>query len=286
MPDEFEAEKEVSLESAVAGYLCTAQAMGRYSQSSIINRRYELQRFCHFCSVHHVIMVSDVRKDLIIHYLDSLNIKNASKRTILQTLIAFMDYLVDQAFVLDNLAASIPPPKTESRAPDLLAYEELEKLFQSENLEAPPKCVERNLLLLTLFRILLLRASEAVNLKMTDVNLMKHRRIMSLSALSLLMLILIFVQSCRSLTPSAEIKGASEVSSLVKITFLQMNDVYEITPVAKAQGGLARVSTLKKRLLQKNPNTFTVQAGDLFSPSALAQQNLTGSLWIVDKSSM
>lgn len=56
----------------------------------------------------------------------------------------------------------------------------------------------------------------------------------------------------------------------VKITLLQMNDVYEIAPVSGGkEGGLARVATLRDRLLAANPNTLTVLAGDLFSPSAL-----------------
>lgn len=57
---------------------------------------------------------------------------------------------------------------------------------------------------------------------------------------------------------------------VVKVTLLHLNDVYEITPVSGGkQGGLARVATLRKELLKKNPNTYTILAGDLFSPSAL-----------------
>lgn len=49
-----------------------------------------------------------------------------------------------------------------------------------------------------------------------------------------------------------------------------MNDVYEITPLEGGKfGGLARVSTLRKELITKNPNTFTILSGDFISPSAL-----------------
>ncbi|MCW5211610.1 bifunctional metallophosphatase/5'-nucleotidase [Desulfobulbus sp. TB] len=59
-------------------------------------------------------------------------------------------------------------------------------------------------------------------------------------------------------------------STPVRITILQMNDVYEINPVnGGKEGGLARVASLRDLLLQQNPNTLTVLAGDLFSPSAL-----------------
>ena len=53
-------------------------------------------------------------------------------------------------------------------------------------------------------------------------------------------------------------------------TFLQMNDVYELKPLGGGKkGGLARVATIRKLLLQENPNTFTVISGDVVSPSAL-----------------
>ena len=55
---------------------------------------------------------------------------------------------------------------------------------------------------------------------------------------------------------------------VTRITFLQINDVYEMSPVG-GEGGVARLATLRKRLLAANPNTFTILSGDLFSPSAL-----------------
>ncbi len=56
----------------------------------------------------------------------------------------------------------------------------------------------------------------------------------------------------------------------VNINLLQMNDVYEITPIGGGtRGGLARVATLRKELYKLNPRTYTVLAGDAFSPSAL-----------------
>lgn len=54
----------------------------------------------------------------------------------------------------------------------------------------------------------------------------------------------------------------------ITITFVQINDVYEIAPMQGGKvGGVARVSTLKKQQLAKNPNTIMVMAGDFLSPS-------------------
>jgi 5'-nucleotidase len=58
--------------------------------------------------------------------------------------------------------------------------------------------------------------------------------------------------------------------AVVWLTFIHMNDIYEMMPVSGgALGGVARVATLKKQLLAKNPNTFLTMAGDLHGPSAL-----------------
>ncbi|CAK8713848.1 5'-nucleotidase (EC) [Candidatus Electrothrix gigas] len=83
--------------------------------------------------------------------------------------------------------------------------------------------------------------------------------------LPLLILLFSCCYSVCSADPSLE-----NNSNQVSITLLQMNDVYEIDPVnGGKEGGLARVATLRDQLLRRNPDTITVLAGDLFSPSAL-----------------
>jgi len=67
-------------------------------------------------------------------------------------------------------------------------------------------------------------------------------------------------------------------NDIVMITILQLNDVYEIDGVNKGtEGGLARVATLRKQLLAKNPNTYTMIAGDFISPSAMATAAVTNT---------
>src|SRR5215207_8140232 len=54
----------------------------------------------------------------------------------------------------------------------------------------------------------------------------------------------------------------------VKVTLLQVNDVYQFAPVDQGRkGGLGRVLTLKKSIQQENPNTPFLMAGDTISPS-------------------
>jgi 5'-nucleotidase len=65
--------------------------------------------------------------------------------------------------------------------------------------------------------------------------------------------------------------------TVVKLTLLQINDVYEITPVSGGkEGGMARLATLRKQLAAKNPNTFMILAGDVVSPSALGTAVIDG----------
>src|SRR5689334_11085924 len=54
----------------------------------------------------------------------------------------------------------------------------------------------------------------------------------------------------------------------VKVTLLQVNDVYQFAPVDQGKaGGLGRILTLRKSIQQQNPNTLLLMAGDTISPS-------------------
>jgi 5'-nucleotidase len=74
--------------------------------------------------------------------------------------------------------------------------------------------------------------------------------------------------------PNATPASAAGATELV---FLHLNDVYEITPLQNGQvGGLARVSTLRQRLLRENPLTLTTLGGDFVSPSAMGTAKVDG----------
>ena len=54
----------------------------------------------------------------------------------------------------------------------------------------------------------------------------------------------------------------------VRVTLLQVNDVYQFMPVDQnTTGGLARLMTLRKKYQTQNPNTLFLLAGDTISPS-------------------
>ena len=75
---------------------------------------------------------------------------------------------------------------------------------------------------------------------------------------------LIVISSCKS----TRIGQAANDDQKIEITFVQVNDVYEIAPLEGGKvGGMAKVATIKKESVAQNPNTFMVIAGDFLSPS-------------------
>jgi 5'-nucleotidase len=54
----------------------------------------------------------------------------------------------------------------------------------------------------------------------------------------------------------------------VRVTLLQVNDVYQFMPVEGGKrGGLARISALRKKIQAESPHTLLLLAGDTISPS-------------------
>lgn len=54
----------------------------------------------------------------------------------------------------------------------------------------------------------------------------------------------------------------------VRVTLLQVNDVYQFMPVERGtEGGLARVSALRKRIMKESPHALFLLSGDTISPS-------------------
>lgn len=77
--------------------------------------------------------------------------------------------------------------------------------------------------------------------------------------------------------PTAAPPATVEAADRVDVILLHMNDVYEITPIeGGAVGGLARVATLRDRLLEETPYVVLTHGGDIFSPSAMGTAVVDG----------
>ena len=77
------------------------------------------------------------------------------------------------------------------------------------------------------------------------------------SALALALIVVVFLNA-----------SSQKTECNVRVTLLQVNDVYQFSPVDQNEnGGLGRVLTLKKSIQKENPNTLFLLAGDTISPS-------------------
>lgn len=56
----------------------------------------------------------------------------------------------------------------------------------------------------------------------------------------------------------------------IQFVILQLNDVYEISPLDNGRaGGMARVAEMRRQLLEANPNVITILSGDYLNPSLI-----------------
>ncbi len=65
-----------------------------------------------------------------------------------------------------------------------------------------------------------------------------------------------------------QLSAQQKADCLIRVTLLQVNDVYQFAPVdLGTRGGLARILTLKQEVEKDSPNTLFLLAGDTISPS-------------------
>jgi len=97
---------------------------------------------------------------------------------------------------------------------------------------------------------------------------MIHRRVTArhIALVSALLLALAAI-SAANLTLNLSTAQAQRECN-VRVTLLQLNDVYQFAPVdGGARGGLARVLTLRKQIMSESPHALFLLAGDTISPS-------------------
>ncbi|MCA1564123.1 MAG: 5'-nucleotidase C-terminal domain-containing protein [Acidobacteria bacterium] len=81
-------------------------------------------------------------------------------------------------------------------------------------------------------------------------------------------LALVFTFVAAAASTFAQTGAAQDAGETVRVTLLQVNDVYQISPVDRGRrGGLARLATLRKIVLEESPHTLYLLAGDTLGPS-------------------
>ena len=84
-----------------------------------------------------------------------------------------------------------------------------------------------------------------------------------------LSLLAIVIALCAGVaTLSHRVKAQQQSDCPVRVTLLQVNDVYQFAPVdGGMRGGIARVATFRKQVMAESPHTLFLLAGDTISPS-------------------
>ena len=77
------------------------------------------------------------------------------------------------------------------------------------------------------------------------------------------------------LTSCGAPKAPTEETGTITLKFVQINDVYEISPLGK-YGGMARVGHIRDSIRDIFPNTYLFLAGDFLNPSLLGTLRLEG----------
>ena len=155
----------------IEAHLVEKQALGQLSDATVYNRRYELTRFADYCGIRNIRYPDEIDKASILGYLKIQNLKKSSKTTLMYVLNSFMQFLVDEGLVSENVAEDLEKPKSYLPKTDYLTIDELNRLMVAERNKKNRKTVARNLLLFGLFTDICLRVSEVVNLKLTDIRL-------------------------------------------------------------------------------------------------------------------
>lgn len=104
------------------------------------------------------------------------------------------------------------------------------------------------------------------------------------TSIALILLFSVSFWSCKTSQPTqvsdntVPMQGFSmDAPPQAEVTFLHINDVYEISPLEGGEvGGMARVATLRKQLKESGNPVYTVLAGDFLNPSVIGTVKLKG----------
>lgn len=142
----------------------------RYPETTISSYERDLDNYYGYIELKKI-DYKNITKDEIRDYLKYLDDLNYSKNTvsrILSTLRHFYTYLVTNKITKVNQFKLIRNPKKEKKLPNFLQGDELQKIFDTINIETPLGM--RNRLIVELLYASGLRVSELTELKMNDID--------------------------------------------------------------------------------------------------------------------
>jgi integrase/recombinase XerD len=156
-------------------FLAQLEAEKRYSNNTIAAYRNDLTQFIHFLNGRFPsgINFADITEADVNVYVESLLAKSYASSSVARKVAAvksFFNYLTDAGVVSENPTANITSPKVKKRPPQALSEKDIEMLLHATTKKQTPKNL-RDTALLQMLYATGMRVTEAVSLKVSDLNL-------------------------------------------------------------------------------------------------------------------
>ena len=159
------------IEKHIREFIKYLQNEKRYPETTITSYQKDLDNYYGFVILKKINYLT-INKDEIrtyLKYLDQLKYSKTTISRILSTLRHFYQYLMINKIVDANMFKLIRNPKKDKHLPNFLQSDELQKIFDSINLETPLGI--RNRLIVELLYASGLRVSELTNLTLDNINI-------------------------------------------------------------------------------------------------------------------
>ncbi len=156
-------------------FLAQLEAEKSYSNNTIAAYRNDLTQFITFLNGRFPsgIPYADITKADIDAYVESLIAKSYASSSVARKVAAvksFFNYLTSTGFVSENPTTDITSPKVKKRPPQALSEQDIEMLLNATTKKRTPKNL-RDTALLQMLYATGMRVTEAVSLKVSDLNL-------------------------------------------------------------------------------------------------------------------
>lgn len=159
------------METWIKDFLETLDIQKQYSHNTIEAYRFDIEEFTDFLKSEAIDSYADVDYMVIRIYLGRLyddNLKSSTVSRKLSSLRSFFDFLLRRQVIKDNPLVLAKAPKQEKKNPDFLFYEEIDQLL--DHIDESDDLGKRNRAMLELMYASGLRASEVVQLQLSDID--------------------------------------------------------------------------------------------------------------------
>ena len=159
------------LEKNIKEFIKYLQYEKRYPETTITSYQKDLDNYYDFIVLKKTNYLTITKEEIrsYLKYLDELQYSKTTISRILSTLRHFYQYLMINKKVDTNIFKLIRNPKKDKHLPNFLQSDELQKIFDSINLDTPLGI--RNRLIVELLYASGLRVSELTNLSIENINM-------------------------------------------------------------------------------------------------------------------